>query len=146
MDEPTLARFMSKIDRDDCWLWNGSKDRYGFFKKDGKQYLAHRVSYLHHHGEIPVGFVVRHKCINKHCVNPEHLELGTHTQNNGEDRARDGTIPSGEKNGRAVLTAEQVVEIRRRATTRNKASLGREFGVYPTTISHIVSRQIWKHI
>jgi len=38
---------------------------------------AHRMYYEYYKGEIPYGMVVHHKCRNKACVNPDHLELMT---------------------------------------------------------------------
>lgn len=60
-----------------CWEWIGSIDSYGygyFSPKENTQYLGHRYSYHLKYGDIPVGLVVNHKCSNKLCVNPEHLE------------------------------------------------------------------------
>jgi hypothetical protein len=43
---------------------------------------AYKWSYQFHKGEeVPSGKVVMHKCDNKICVNPEHLELGTQLDN-----------------------------------------------------------------
>ena len=71
----------------DCWIWAGTqngppKKRYGVIRDNYKQKKAHRVSYELHKGEIPDGLVVRHLCDNKLCVNPNHLELGTVSDNN----------------------------------------------------------------
>jgi hypothetical protein len=97
--------------------------------------VAHRVSYLHHHGEIPMGLVVRHKCKNK-CVNPEHLELGTY-HDNMIDKERDGNFG-------IKLTADIVRDIRSR--NENTKQLADEFGVNRTTIQKIRSNRTWKHI
>lgn len=75
---------------DVCWEWQGSifwksnneiRYQYGRFYANGKAYRAHKVSYWLHHGLIPNGFLVRHKCNNPRCVNPHHLELGSHYDN-----------------------------------------------------------------
>lgn len=42
---------------------------------------AHRVSYMEHFGPIPDGLMVRHRCHRRRCVNPEHLVLGTNSDN-----------------------------------------------------------------
>jgi len=137
MDDTTLARFMAKVDRTgDCWVWTGGKHKagYGMFWNNGIMDSAHRLSYLHHHGEIPVGFVVRHKCLNK-CVNPDHLEVGTY-HDNMMDRKRDGNFG-------VKLTADQVLEIRRRAN-ENTQQLATEFGVGRSAIQRIVYNRTWK--
>jgi len=67
-----------------CWLWVGSigsKQPYGSFRKRGKRYYAHRVSYVAYKGQIAHGLEINHICKNKSCVNPDHLEAVTHTEN-----------------------------------------------------------------
>ena len=143
MDEATLARFMAKVDRTgECWLWTGGKNRdgYGVMKMDNMK-LTHRLSFLYHHGEIPVDCVVRHKCRNRHCVNPDHLEVGTQSDNM-KDRIRDETMP-------VKLTADQVTQIRILAEIgidRRYETLAELFGVSSSTIKDVVRRRYWKHI
>jgi hypothetical protein len=78
-------RFFEKIQKSPtgCWMWCGSffKNGYGRIWKDGKTRLAHRVSYEIHVGEIPVGMTIDHKCENKGCVNPDHLQPVTAREN-----------------------------------------------------------------
>lgn len=55
------------------------------------------------------------------------------------------SIASGEKHGMAVLTAEQVEEIRRRRALGEKGvALAKEFAVDPSTICAIHRRRSWK--
>lgn len=62
-----------------CWIWKGavSSSGYGNIEEDGKQYTTHKYAWLCTHGAIPKGKVLRHKCHNKLCCNPAHLELGS---------------------------------------------------------------------
>jgi hypothetical protein len=137
-------RFWNKVNKtSECWLWTACKhkDGYGTFKYEGTQQLAHRFSWLLSGNIIPEGLVIRHKCRNRHCVNPEHLETGTLAENNA-DMIRDGTSTRGIKHPSVKLTEEQVRQIRARAT-ENQTELAKEFGVNPCTISHIILRRTW---
>jgi hypothetical protein len=146
--EEQKKRFWDKVDKtDSCWSWTGgiSNSGYGAICINYKIYKTHRISWLLAGNTIPDGHVIRHKCRNRHCLNPEHLETGTYADNNGIDRVRDGTDNRGEKNISAKLTATQVLEIRERATETYQR-LAEEYGVDRTTISYIITRRTWKHI
>jgi hypothetical protein len=87
-------RFWSKVDigeEDECWEWLGGYNthEYGGFTVDGKSIGSHVFSYKLSKGDIPEGLVVMHKCDNPHCVNPNHLELGT-LKDNSQDRDKKG--------------------------------------------------------
>jgi hypothetical protein len=146
--EQVIDRFLEKIIiKGDCWLWTGYCDKggYGTFRCDGKHFTAHRFAYHLANGEVPTPpLVIRHKCIHKNCVNPEHLEPGTQLENQ-QDRVRDGTTPTGSRNPFSKLTEAQVLEIRRRHNEIGKL-LAAEFNVSRTTISCVINRTLWKHI
>lgn len=91
------------------------------------------------------GKVVRHKCDNPRCINPDHLELGTY-KDNTHDMLKRGrhtnSIPLGEFSGRCKLTDSQVKEIQNRYVKGSRVSgstaLAREFNITPTQVLYIV--------
>ena len=79
----------------DHWIWNLyiRDNGYGQIYFWNQSYSAHLFSWMAYNKKLrpdPKHFIVRHKCREKSCVNPDHLELGTHKQN-ALDRKRDGT-------------------------------------------------------
>ena len=63
-----------------CWLWMGCVHKDGYAKISSGQ-NAHRVSYSLFVCEAPKGMDIDHKCKNRSCVNPDHLEAVTHKEN-----------------------------------------------------------------
>jgi hypothetical protein len=90
---------------DACHVWTGGVDQgnYGLTNYKGKNVRVHRVVACEKYGEIPKGVIVRHKCDNPMCANPDHLELGSHKDNTRdfyerkpeEARARDKKMIAG---------------------------------------------------
>lgn len=112
--------------------------------------LANRVAFRLVVGPLSDSEVVRHTCDTPSCCNPAHWLSGTQAQNVGDmiERGRRVLSPSpGERNGRAVLTDEQVREIRRRkAEGALLRELAPEFGVSMRMVSKIARREAWAHV
>ena len=62
---------------DGCWEWTGSVglNGYGQYRNDERNMLIHRVAYELYVGPIPEWHDVHHRCGNRLCFNPGHLEL-----------------------------------------------------------------------
>ena len=146
------ARFWSKVEpaSNGCWVWTGSKSKgYGYIRYQGKMRLVHRLALIDFTGGMPAGMWALHHCDVRRCVTVSHLYWGTALENTG-DRIRRGrsAVLAGETNGMAKLTTPEVLKIRQiyaagRGTCR---SLGRQFGVSKTQITHIVRREQWAHV
>jgi hypothetical protein len=133
-----IARFHAKYKTDAaCWLWHAGKYPHGYGmvnlgrKADGRQHTeyAHRVAYVLAKGDIPNGQVVMHTCDVRACVNPDHLVLGTQT-----DNIRDA-VDKGRYKGPRKLTLQQVQEIHQ--STEKGVRLAVRYGVSNTTITRI---------
>ena len=72
-----------------CWIWMGTVDKNSYH---GRMRMGlggvsvtvkpHRISYEAFSGKkVRKKQVIRHKCDNPQCCNPEHLEPGTQRQN-----------------------------------------------------------------
>lgn len=160
-------RFLAKTKRaaDGCLLWTGSKNSggYGLVRWDGKTRKASRVAYEIASGApIPEGMLVCHKCDNPPCVDPDHLFLGTHTDNI-RDAAKKGRLrntidssqahfhsggpPRGEVAGGAKLSQEQAERILALAADGAlSGALARQFGVSRFTVQALLRGTTWKHL
>lgn len=131
-----------------CWVWTGySFGVYGGIKVNDELKLVHRYAWEVNCGEIPVGLCVLHHCDNPPCINTEHLFLGT-LGDNSADRDAKLRQAYGVKNGRAILTEAQVVEIRE-IYAEGKLGYGKiasKFGIDKTQVARIVKRIHWSRV
>ena len=153
--QATPAKFMKKFlinKNTGCWEWQRFKDKggYGQTKHNKKTCFAHRLSYEMHYGPIPKGCVVLHSCDNRGCVNPEHLQIGTHAENM-RDMVNKG------RQGHQILNSKDVALIKAFLKRRSPGKggrtehgaccfLGRWFGVTRAAICSIKNGTAWVHV
>lgn len=84
-----VARHMSRCTRTDDGCLLGPQKSYNIIRYDGGfQIAAHRAVYMVKTGPIPEGLVIRHKCDQPRCVEPEHLLVGTYADNERDKHER----------------------------------------------------------
>jgi len=127
-----------------CWEWCGTigAGGYGVISTASKPVYAHRYS-AKLHGQDVEGMVVRHSCDNPRCVNPEHLDTGTHGDNVQDRVDRDRTA-HGKEHYNARLTEADVIYIRRSDLSIKK--LANKLRMPPSTIRDARQYKTWKHI
>lgn len=137
------------------WIGVMKPNGYGSVSIQGKKHNAHRVAWELAHGPVPPGMHVCHKCDTPLCVNPDHLFLGSRSDNM-QDCVRKGrffVVPreykcKGEKNGASKLSTFQVLKIRalQQRTMEAYREAGKEYGVSVACIRGIVQGRTWKHV
>lgn len=132
-----------------CIEWQRKLDKNGYGRLlvivDGvkKTMKAHRLSYEHHNGKIPDGMMVCHSCDNPSCINPQHLFVGTASDNNQDMMSKGRHRPGrrslrGERNGNAKLSWEDVESVRKRVSSgETRRSVAKSLGMHRSTIERI---------
>lgn len=130
-----------------CWLWTGGTTRsYGSICFKGRQTLAHRASYQRSVGPLSPNELVMHLCDNKACVNPEHLQAGSNSDNmrdyfaklrtdRGAFLRRSGIPPSASRQHLRKFSAAEVLAIR--ASTASNRRIADLVGAPHTIIGFI---------
>ena len=133
-----------------CVEFTGCKsdDGYGRINKNGKLVYIHREIFKEFNGDFDAKLSVCHKCDNPSCINPNHLFLGTHTDNMrdmfSKGRRR---ITSGEKSAKAKLRDLDIPVIRQRiASGESCYGIARDYGVNGETILHIKHGRSWASV
>lgn len=119
-----------------CHIWTGARQRNGYGvvgTNDHGTFRAHRVAYEQAHGPLADGLQLDHKCRNRACINPEHLEPVSNAENS-------------RRGAKAKLTWDDVREIRRLRAEEGISlrKLGRMFGVSSCAIHNICIGKRWQ--
>lgn len=155
------ARFFSYVRKiaTGCHEWQRRFDKqgYGFFHFVGCQgkllYLrAHRCAWEYAFGPVPADVCVLHECDNPKCVNPDHLFLGTRTDNHDDMVAKNrhnkfGSGLHGSQVPNAKLTEKRVVVvIRKLLAGKSQNRVAQELGLHSNIVSSIARGVAWAHV
>lgn len=133
------AYLESKCEKKESGCWESKNCREGKYKEgqyNGEEFLLHIKSYEINNGPVPEGLIVRHKCDNTKCINPEHLEVGTKKDNRRDFMERHpkakelieeliARVPEASKNFWDSMTLEQRADFVKKRAAR-QAEIRRE--------------------
>jgi hypothetical protein len=164
-----LARYWAKVDRrgdDDCWIWRGARTAHGYGQIGaGGTYRGRPIRALATHVALAIdgrprpseAHVAMHRCDNPHCVNPRHLQWGTHRENMEDMRAKGRSAAQVRaaaqmdeaalwlgRSGVTKLTPDQVRYIR--TSDKTLMELADELGVTNQCVSLVRQGKTWAKI
>lgn len=140
-------KYEFEIDENGCFnCTSHKKGKWGhcMTSYNGVSMGVYRHIYIECFGEIPDGMIVRHKCDNGSCINPEHLELGTE-QDNKDDMVKRGRSVKGEKNGNTKIT-EGIAYFIKNDTEHTAKEICEKFGIAMRQVMRIRSGERWSHV
>jgi HNH endonuclease/Homeodomain-like domain len=149
LKQPWQIKVDFVVEENGCFVCTSHKrDKHGYphMYWNNKHYLVHRFVYEKCFGEIPKGLVVRHKCDNPPCINPEHLELGTF-EDNMNDRIIRGRTTKGEKCALSKLKEREVIEIKKMLLDgKSLGEISQKFNISKSTVCDIRAGRSWRHV
>jgi hypothetical protein len=118
-----------------CWIWSRALDGkgYGAVWRDGRIIGAHRYVYEALMRPIPKGLQLDHLCRTPACVNPDHLEPVTQTENIRRSPSKPLSLEAA-----AAIRAEYA------AGGISLRAIGLKYGVSDEAIRLVVHHQTWR--
>lgn len=153
MNKSLVDRFWEKFERpkEGCWEWKGGlrSTGYGQVSRIKKSPIgSHRLSWMLFNGPIPEGLFVCHTCDNRKCVRPDHLFLGTASDNSKDcwNKGRGKTSGVyGIKQWCSKLTPNKAEKIRDLVLCfgMSQREVARIYGLNQRTVYSIVHGETW---
>lgn len=142
--EAFLREVVLPFNSDDCLFWPfGGIRTYGVIKRNGRSCVVHRVVCEIVYGPPPTPeYEAAHNCGKGRCCNPRHVRWATHAENHA-DKIEHGTMPYGEKTGRAKITEHDVRLIRASKGKATQLELSTRFGISLRHVGDIQRGTSW---
>lgn len=125
------------------WCGHRNHDGYGKLQFKSKLHSAHRIAWEVAYGAIPGGICVLHKCDVRHCINPDHLFLGTQVDNIADMCAK-GRQAKAESAGGTKLNAKKVLAILRDERLDKEIAL--DYKISLSVVAQIKTGRTWKDV
>lgn len=135
------------VSNDGCWNCTSHKlNKKGY--PEGKRSIGRwsiaKVMFEEKFGKVKEGLVIRHKCDNRACINPDHLETGT-LQDNLRDAYVRRRNSFGEQHGNAKLSVKKIEFARRlRLNGLSYVKIAKKVGVSDSTLWLALNFKTWR--
>lgn len=133
-----------------CIEWDGAlRNGYGCIKHEGRVLSTHIVAWVlagNELGDEGDGKVIAHKCDNKACCNPDHLECVSITKNNRDGfLRRKRNVMSGEQLPHTKLTesqARKIIELYQPRTC-SYVRIAKILGISESLVQSVIAGESW---
>ena len=134
-----------------CWIWQGNISPAGYGVtgvRSLRSKQAHRSAYEIVTGERVSSLLdICHRCDERRCVNPDHLFVGTRSDNMVDCREKGRLrtpFKKGQRASTSKLTEDQVREIRR--ATESNRKLAKRMGISRRAIQFVKTGRTWSWV
>lgn len=149
-EKELMNRMKTKIKKlkNGCWEWLGctKQGNYGVIRAKRRNYLVHRLMFELYLKEDIQGKYVCHRCDNPICCNPQHMFIGSQTENM-KDAVLKKRMKYGEDHYARKLCEDDVIKIRKmRNTGLSFRKIAEKFLVSYSCITGIIWGKTWKNL
>ncbi len=131
-----------------CWEWQRGRygEGYGNVTRASGEGSSHRLAWKVFRGEIPWLMEVLHKCDNPPCCNPDHLFLGTKSDNSQDALKKGRLVCDPTKAALAKMIPQKIVDdiIERVERGESKKEIAKLHDIHVTSIYNIINGKYTK--